>query len=138
MVRNPNWFGLLFVLWILGISTLSLISFDLEDGPDIDLPFTDKIVHFAFHCIAMLLGGLSLRKQVGHKVRPRRPLTFLTIGLILYGMLIEGLQAIMPTGRSAELLDVFANSLGLGMGLVLLKLIFEKSSYLKWQDKLHI
>lgn len=126
MVRKLNWVGLLFILWISGISTLSLISFNFDDSPTVDLPFTDKIVHFVFHCIAMLLGGTAVRIQFSAAVPFGRPFVFMTVGLFLYGVAIEGLQGVLPTGRSAELLDVLSNTLGLIVGVLILKLLFKK------------
>jgi VanZ family protein len=102
-----------------------LISFDIDVSPSVDLPFTDKIVHFVFHCIAMLLGGAAVRIQFNAAVPFGRPFVFMAVGLFLYGIAIEGLQAVLPTGRSAELLDVLSNTLGLTVGALILKLLFK-------------
>jgi len=109
-----------------GISTLSLISFNLDYTQGIELQYSDKIVHFVFHCISMLLGGLAVRKQFKSTTPFGKPFIFMIVGLFLYGITIEGLQAILPTGRSAELLDVLSNSLGLVAGVLILKLLFKK------------
>lgn len=125
LVRKPNWVGLLFILWISGISTLSLVSFDFEITPGVDLSFKDKIAHFTFHCISMLLGGFAVRDRFNSSIPFERRLTFMAVGLFLYGIAIEALQAILPTGRSAELLDVLSNTMGLVMGVLLIKLLFK-------------
>lgn len=133
-MRKTNWFGLLFLVWIGSISTLSLISFDFDDGPDIDIPFSDKGYHFIFHCISMVLGGLAARHQFSINYGSKKVLKILLLALFCYGLLIEGLQAILPTGRSAEIGDVLANTLGLFAGIFFLKLLFKKTSLLKWED----
>ena len=54
--------------------------------------------------------------------------------LLSYGLLIEGIQAVLPTGRSAEWFDALANTLGLFAGLASLKWLFHQTEFLKWRD----
>ena len=41
------------------------------------------------------------------------------VGLLVMGIVIEGLQGAMHLGRQADLVDVYANSIGIVCGLLL-------------------
>ncbi|MDW8260370.1 MAG: VanZ family protein [Gammaproteobacteria bacterium] len=71
---------------------------------------SDKVLHFAaFTVFAAWFSSITTRR--------RWPAT--SAMLLLYGTLIEVAQGAMPTGRSAELLDLVADALGIGLGFLL-------------------
>lgn len=107
---------------------------DFGEDPGFQIPYADKISHFAFYLIGMLLGGLAARERYSRRTGPAKPLGVLFAALLGYGLLIEGLQAMLPTGRSAEWLDAGANALGLLVALASLKRLFRATKYLTWRD----
>ncbi len=123
-----NLFGIAFVSWMVFITVLSLVSFDDDTSLDLDIPYFDKIVHFTFYFIAGALGSLFLHSlQRGAKADSRRLLKFL-LGLIGYGILIEVLQDSVTTYRSAELLDILANSVGAIIGILFIRTVNRKGA----------
>ncbi len=123
-----NLFGIAFVSWMVFITVLSLVSFDDDTSLDLDIPYFDKIVHFTFYFIAGALGSLFLQSlQRGAKADSRRLLKFL-LGLIGYGILIEVLQDSVTTYRSAELLDILANSVGAIIGILFIRTVNRKGA----------
>lgn len=94
---------------LLAIAALSLLPIR---GPDLDVPNSDKLNHaFAYIVLTLYFGQL-----VGAGWRRRGAVV---LGLLAYGIGIEALQALLPS-RSAELADVVANLVGIGIGLALL------------------
>jgi VanZ family protein len=79
----------------------------------------DKANHFtAFFVLYILLSFAYQRLRVWHKVGL----------LVAYGIFIEVLQSFLPP-RSASMLDIFADSVGIFMGISVLwivKLLFKK------------
>ncbi|MDN5863451.1 MAG: VanZ family protein [Salinisphaera sp.] len=72
--------------------------------------FSDKLMHAAaFACLAAWFGALLKRRRWWLEA----------LGLILFGITIECLQAIV--GRDPQVLDVVADAVGVGLGLLLLR-----------------
>lgn len=69
----------------------------------------DKANHF------LAFGSLAF---VGHLAWPRSRTPLLPLGLVAYGGAIELIQYFVP-GRSCEWADLFADSLGIAMGLLI-------------------
>jgi VanZ family protein len=75
------------------------------------------------------IGGVSdkLEHVVGYLVLalwfagiyPKARYPMIGVGLLVMGIVIEGLQGAMKVGREADLRDVYANSLGIVCGLLL-------------------
>ncbi len=133
-VGNKRGFGLLFLVWMAAVTAACLLPLELEEDSGWEIPYGDKISHFGFYAVGMLLGGLGARERLRGKIGPSRPLAILFASLLAYGLLIEGLQALLPTGRSAEWGDALANTLGLIAGLASLKWLFHQTEFLKWRD----
>jgi len=104
--RCPGcWVG----LWCLGI--VAVIYFSL--APPGDLPGTslmsDKLSHFlAYACLAA--GAVQLLAR-------RRAQFGAGVGLLLLGVLLECLQQLTGLGRTMDLRDALANTLGVMVGL---------------------
>jgi VanZ family protein len=72
--------------------------------------FSDKIGHLlAYVALAFWFGAITARRSHG----------WVALLLLLYGVLIEALQAWMGWGRHAELYDVWADAAGIAAGLLL-------------------
>lgn len=116
------------------MTLLSLLSLNMDDDIGFEVPFTDKIVHFLFYMVAMFLGGLGGRefysKRFGSKLIMKR----FFLSLWVYGVLIEVMQAVLPTGRSAEIWDVVANTLGLSISFIILNILFKNTSFLNRKE----
>ena len=103
---------LLVVLYICCIAALSLLP--PQDLPKIPLfPGADKIVHFLMYLVFSLLFCWALRTEK-HYYR----LFFIIMATIGWGMLMEFIQLAMHAGRSFSWYDVFANSLGVFVGIL--------------------
>ncbi|WP_343487507.1 VanZ family protein [Allomuricauda sp. d1] len=118
---KKNVYTILFVGWALFITTLSLFSFSSIETGGVDIPHIDKITHFFFYFFFVILAYLSL----GEKYKNRSSSTGIIVRIVLfaifYGLLIEGLQWLMPYGRAAEIWDASANALGAILGGLLTK-----------------
>ena len=116
------------------VTPACLLPLQFGDDSAFQIPYADKISHFSFYAVGMLLGGLWARARYRAHTGPTRPLAVLFFSLLAYGLLIEGLQAMLPTGRIAEWADALANTLGLITGLASLKWLFHQTEFLKWRD----
>ena len=71
------------------------------------------------------LGGIS---KFNHNNRTKSQFYLLAVLLFFYGMLMEFLQYVLNTGRTAELGDILANTLGILSAFILFRWIKTK----KW------
>lgn len=106
-------------------------NFDLG-GPEI--PYMDKWVHMGFYLIAMLLGVFFLWERYRHRMKKKPSIIWAGVGLLIYGMIIELLQERMGMDRSAELADLAANIVGIGLGGWLASVLLRKQESLNWPD----
>ena len=72
----------------------------------------DKAGHFVVFLVLALLAIAPARR------RARHPLIAAALGCVLYGVLLETLQAAIGT-RTAEVADLVANGLGSSVGVLL-------------------
>ena len=82
-----------------------------------DVPYKDKYVHFSFYFVMVVLWVLSLN-PVYPKKRRLRLMVFSFA--VVYGIFIEICQGLFTNGRSADILDVLANSAGAALAVLLL------------------
>lgn len=113
------------------ITLLSLFSFPADEEQKIWVPHLDKLVHAGFHCGIVVLGSLFLKK-IGASFKSTNTI-FIRIFIfsVLYGILIELLQHIMPYDRAAEIWDILANLTGALLGVLLIKKYFSLNEKLK-------
>lgn len=83
-----------------------------------DAPSWDKLQHFAAYALLAALGAAALG---------RAPWT-LPLALAVMGAGIEGLQAALPTGRTASLGDAVANLAGASLAWLLVRRRAERRS----------
>ncbi|NNK20442.1 MAG: VanZ family protein [Flavobacteriaceae bacterium] len=127
-------FGVGFVAWMITITVLSLVSFEDDLAPDIEIPYLDKVVHFSFYFIAAVLGMLFIHAEKQKYSLTRKRTLILLSSLLIYGIIIEVLQQSLTTYRSGEILDVLANSIGALLGTLLMWAIFSEKTGLKWKN----
>lgn len=113
------------------VTLLSLFSFPDDATDVITIPYFDKIVHFTFHCVIIILGVLSFRERNSYDFKLMTTLIGLVLFSISYGILIEVLQYYMPFDRAAEIWDVLANTLGAFFGVLLIKNYLSLTTKLK-------
>lgn len=88
----------------------------------LDLLSVDKLVHASIFCLLTLFGLFWLHKKQYSTLQ----LVLCLFVCILYGMLLELMQATVFTNRSADWKDVIANSLGCLLAPVVLKQLIKK------------
>ncbi|NND16714.1 MAG: VanZ family protein [Eudoraea sp.] len=114
-----TFFGIAFYTLLIAITVMSLIEIEIR-LPDIQFSFFDKIIHTGAYAVLMIVGGLyflSGRDAESQKSR----LLYFGLLLIVYGILIEVLQKVLPVNRWWELWDVFANAVGVILGGLVLR-----------------
>ena len=116
------------------ITYLSLSSFPEEDTPDFKIPHADKIGHFAFYFFASILGCFVLREKTRGQFKPNNAMLTALISMIIYGIIIEVFQRVFTVERTADILDVLANSLGAFCGVAVVYLLFSGKTQLKWKN----
>lgn len=91
----------LFVVWAALVLWFSLRPMTglLPGGGHID-----KLEHFLAYAGLTALGFAALR---GRSIR-------LLLSVLAFGVTVEGLQAVLPTGRTGSVLDALANTAGAG------------------------
>lgn len=112
-------------LWpafVWAIITLVLTLIPGKDLPDVHFFQVDKFAHFFIFSVLMLLTGWGLTKTTVIKGTPVHPLLTAALLSIAFGILIEFLQRFVP-GRSFSIADMLANSVGVGLGYVIFRLL---------------
>ena len=109
------------VLWALAIMVLTLMpGNDLQGWPWAERVQLDKWVHaFLFGVQCVLLGMAFARtRPSGGRIRPYLLAAVLAIA---YGGAIELIQEAMGDGRHGDVLDLFADTVGVLLGYWLLR-----------------
>jgi VanZ family protein len=120
-VLNKKIFFLLAILWTLAVTFLSLATFE-DVSSNIKVPFKDKLVHFTFYMMFVILWSLFFKKR-----KYNNKILFAAIG---YGIAMEIFQKLFTTTRSADILDVIANSTGAIVGLLIItKILNNKTTH---------
>ena len=126
-------FTFAFLIWMAIITFLSLYNFTEQKGIDIKVPFIDKAVHFVFYFVATILACMFVRERSGGKFPFRSTLIYTTFFMLLYGAIIEVIQAVYTIERSGEIGDFAANSAGILLALFIVSKSFSPNSRLKWK-----
>jgi len=120
--RNALWLA---VLATLGVAILSLGSVPkLNIG--LDLKSSDKYLHFIAYFSLCLLWFFALKDRL-HRYIFR---IIIPIGLILYGIILEGMQGGLTTYRTADVYDAVANTAGVLGAMILV------DKLLRWYDSI--
>jgi len=113
-------FLVLAITWTIGITIASLVSFNTV--PKIDLPGNDKLIHFLFYFVFVVLWSLA-KKQTYFKIKYD---LLIVAFAIVYGIIIEVLQGVLTQTREADIYDALANSLGAFVGFITLYCVKNK------------
>lgn len=104
------------------IITLVLTLMPGKDLPDVHFFQVDKVAHFFIFGVLMILTSWGLKKTTGMHGAPVHPLLTAALLSIGFGILIEFLQRFVP-GRSFSIADMLANSIGVGLGYLIFRLL---------------
>jgi VanZ family protein len=120
-VHNKKTKLFLALIWTFLVAFLSLATL-ADVGSEVNIPNKDKIVHFTFYFVFVLL-WLSFFNFVNPSSKNK---WLVLIAAILFGVLMEIGQGVFTTTRTPDGFDVLANSVGAILGT-----IFASQSYKK-------
>jgi VanZ family protein len=106
-LANAFWIALFFSFLILMMSLINGGSIPLNT-----FNFSDKILHSTAYMVLMWVWMMTLKQRGMSK-----SVFILLIGLTLFGIVVEGLQASLTESRTADWKDAVANFIGLIMGM---------------------
>ena len=102
------------VIWFILLTIGSLLPGEKLPGGSWEAIYQlDKILHFAAYF--GLMAGVAWA-NIHHTIFYKRGMVYLMIALIVYGVVIELLQAGMNRERYFEVFDILANIMGLFAG----------------------
>ena len=101
-------------LWLVSAWILVILAVIANLVPSHDLPtmggVNDKVEHIVGYLVLSLwFAGIY----------PRSRYPMIAVGLLVMGIVIEGVQGAMRVGREADLRDVYADVVGIACGLTL-------------------
>ena len=76
----------------------------------------DKLIHFTLYFILSISFLTSLHRNTRIKILNQKVITLIVV--ISYGLLMEVFQYYFTNDRSAEILDIFANTFGCILGII--------------------
>jgi len=124
---NPKIFHYSLLSYCLLIFIIS--SFPGQNFPEIDITLVDKYVHFVIYFGLCLLFFYSLKNQTKFTKLRSHPFVFALLFTSLYGVTDEIHQYFVP-GRSSEVLDWLADTIGALFCLLLLKIFYKKLPFI--------
>lgn len=80
----------------------------------LDIKSGDKYLHFIAYFGLSVLWYFALKDRISKRMFK----FFVPLGLIIYGIILEGLQSGLTTYRTGDLYDALANTAGVIVGLV--------------------
>ena len=105
------------LIWTSSILVLCLEPFN--DLPEVAIKNVDKYVHFTFHFVFVIIWSLYFNSKIAGKlVKFAKAIVIVSF---LFGILIELAQQFFTTTRKADIFDVYANTTG---AIVALMIIF--------------
>lgn len=105
------------MLWAFFILIICNMSIEHLGRPPRFFTGFDKLTHCGLFFVLAILFCINYLKRHNSNYLPLRPAFFITIAIILYGGVIELLQEYIFTWRSGDWWDLFADSVGVFMGL---------------------
>jgi VanZ family protein len=116
------------------ITLLSLLTLPDIDGPELEIPYLDKIGHFGIYMLAALFGCLFLKERTRGKMTLIKAILIIGVLLTFYGIILEAIQYKYTQHRTGEIFDAIANTAGILVGIGVVKTLFSKASRLNWED----
>ncbi|MFI1771844.1 VanZ family protein [Thalassobellus citreus] len=109
---------LISIIYTLALTYASLVK--LNNVPDIGVSFGDKIFHFlAYSLLAFLWFSTFL---FNFNFKEKKAITYAAVISVIFGIIIEVLQETLTVYRSMDVYDVFANSSGVLLTVLVLVL----------------
>ena len=105
------------ILWALFIFTLCTIKLGGVENAPIFFAGFDKLVHCGFFFVLVIFYCNGLTRQHNYTILPFKYTVMVFVIAVAYGGSIELLQWKVFTWRDGDWNDLFADSLGAGMGL---------------------
>jgi VanZ family protein len=93
-----------------------------KDIPQINIPYIDKVVHAIFHFVFTTLWFLYFKKKLSSS-NIVQPLTWSFVFSLLFGISIELMQQYITLTRSADVIDVLANTVGASLVVITILLL---------------
>ncbi len=120
--RNSIFFWLA-ICWTLVVSFLCLATF--EKLPKINIEQSDKLGHITFHygITSLWFFFFKYQKRIKNKAAFFRAFMF----SLVYGSIIEMLQATLTKTRKGDVFDVFANTAGSLLAILTIAIILKIS-----------
>lgn len=116
-----NYFLYIAIFFTIAITLGSLLSLEGIEQPKVQ--FFDKLVHIGGYFVLSLSWLLAFQSKIEILKQ-----AILVSGLVfVYGIVIEVLQGVLTNYRQADFYDMFANLLGIGIGLLVFMLVFKKT-----------
>ncbi len=112
---------IIFIALIVAI-TIGFLSLIKTARSPINLPNSDKI----YHTIAYFTLALTWLLSFPESRRNNLMKYAIALGCVFYGIIIEVLQTTLTTYRTASLLDVVANCVGVFIALLIFNSIYKK------------
>jgi len=112
------------VAWVVFITYACLAEpADIPEASWLDIPHKDKIVHFIFYFVLTVL--LSIDYKV-RSVTIKKAWLYAFLTAVVYGVIIEICQGSFTVSRSADVLDVAANSSGSAFAIFTLWFLWKR------------
>lgn len=108
--------------YTIALTAVSLVS--VSGMPDFEYSNADKIYHFIAYFFLSSLWFVVLFKR--YKLPFYKSLLYSVVASILFGIIIEVLQAILTDYRSADYMDVLANTIGVSTTVITLLILKKK------------
>ena len=112
-------------LFVAIAATIILAVLSLSAVPKLNLSLGikagDKYLHFIAYFGLSILWYFALRDKINEKVFK----IVVPLGLILYGIILEGLQSGLTTYRTGDVYDAMANAAGVLVGMILFNRIIK-------------
>ena len=114
------------LFWTYEVTYLSLFPIEPVSESWFNFPHTDKLGHFGFYFGFVFLWHLYFKT-----IRIKKALEYSFALAILYGILMETLQYIMPYERMFDMLDIVANITGAIFAVICIKIVLPSLYSLK-------
>lgn len=101
------------IIAVLSLSAVPKLNLGIKSG--------DKYLHFIAYLGLSILWYFALKDKINKKLFK----ILVPLGLIFYGIILEGLQSGLTTYRTGDVYDALANTTGVIVGLVLFNKIIK-------------
>jgi len=112
------------------VATVFLAILSLSAVPKLNLGLGikagDKYLHFIAYFGLSLMWYFAIKDRINEKIFK----IFVPLGLIFYGIILEGLQSGITTYRTGDIYDAIANTAGVIVALILFRKI------IKWYSRI--